>query len=39
MKMHNTGIFNDGGTPEADAHSQADAWSKMLKSTLRTIDD
>ena len=27
---HNTGAFNDGGTPEADARAQADAWSKML---------
>jgi dienelactone hydrolase len=28
--MHNTGVFNDGGTPEADARAQADAWTKML---------
>jgi dienelactone hydrolase len=27
---HNTGVFNDGGTPEADARAQADAWTKML---------
>jgi hypothetical protein len=28
--MHNTGVFNDGGTPEADARAQADAWTKTL---------
>ncbi|HTB90171.1 MAG TPA: acyl-CoA thioester hydrolase/BAAT C-terminal domain-containing protein [Steroidobacteraceae bacterium] len=28
--LHNTGVFNDGGTPEADARAQADAWTKML---------
>jgi dienelactone hydrolase len=27
---HNTGVFNDGGTPEADARAQADAWTRML---------
>jgi hypothetical protein len=28
--VHNTGVFNDGGTPEADARAQADAWTKMF---------
>jgi dienelactone hydrolase len=27
---HNSGVFNDGGTPQADAHAQADSWRKML---------
>jgi dienelactone hydrolase len=28
---HNTGIFNDGGTPQADAEAQADSWIKALE--------
>jgi dienelactone hydrolase len=27
---HNLGPFKDGGAPEADAHAQADAWTRML---------
>jgi dienelactone hydrolase len=26
----NTDVFQDGGTPEADAHAQAESWTKML---------
>jgi dienelactone hydrolase len=28
---HNTGAFNDGGTPQADAEAQADSWVKTLE--------
>jgi dienelactone hydrolase len=28
---HNTGVFNDGGGPEADARAQADSWPKVLR--------
>jgi dienelactone hydrolase len=35
--MSNAGPFKDGGTPEADAHAQADSWARMLEFLQREL--
>ena len=35
--LHNAGVFNDGGTAEADAHAQADSWTKAIDFLRREL--
>ena len=34
---HNSGPSQDGGNAEADAHAQADSWTRMLDFLARTL--